>query len=421
MTKNKFNIIILSLLAFLIIGISASVYFTNKHEIQQSKETLSSLQSKVESDYLDKYYPKNITDKDIDTLKSELAHKKNDLISADYKIINDKITLLSQQIALKSQINSLFTQPVITGQTYTEKPLKEGITTDNINKIDVSKIPQDKFSDLLNKAKSSASSQLSIINQATSALDEASKKPTPDNIQKAQDLTDKLLDSQLKNLNQASIQRLKVKSATADKAYVMKKKLIALTFDDGPNPATTPLLLNELQKENVKVTFFSLGQNIQANPDIIKREAKEGNEIASHTWDHKDLTTLSPSQQLDEITGTQKLIKQLTGQDNHFFRPPYGSINNSALNVSDNAAILWSIDARDWARTSDVSGTVQAAVSAAHPGAIIIMHDIHLWSVQAVPQIIKTLKSQGYTFVTVSQLLQEENGAIQTHKVYSGW
>jgi len=421
MTKNKFNIIILSLLAFLIIGISASVYFTNKHEIQQSKETLSSLQSKVESDYLDKYYPKNITDKDIDTLKSELAHKKNDLISADYKIINDKITLLSQQIALKSQINSLFTQPVITGQTYTEKPLKEGITTDNINKIDVSKIPQDKFSDLLNKAKSSASSQLSIINQATSALDEASKKPTPDNIQKAQDLTDKLLDSQLKNLNQASIQRLKVKSATADKAYVMKKKLIALTFDDGPNPATTPLLLNELQKENVKVTFFSLGQNIQANPDIIKREAKEGNEIASHTWDHKDLTTLSPSQQLDEITGTQKLIKQLTGQDNHFFRPPYGSINNSALNVSDNAAILWSIDTRDWARTNDVSGTVQAAVSLAHPGAIIIMHDIHLWSVQAVPQIIKTLKSQGYTFVTVSQLLQEENGAIQTHKVYSGW
>ncbi|MCL2681669.1 MAG: polysaccharide deacetylase family protein [Streptococcaceae bacterium] len=421
MTKNKFNIIILSLLAFLIIGISASVYFTNKHEIQQSKETLSSLQSKVESDYLDKYYPKNITDKDIDTLKSELAHKKNDLISADYKIINDKITLLSQQIALKSQINSLFTQPVITGQTYTEKPLKEGITTDNINKIDVSKIPQDKFSDLLNKAKSSASSQLSIINQATSALDEASKKPTPDNIQKAQDLTDKLLDSQLKNLNQASIQRLKVKSATADKAYVMKKKLIALTFDDGPNPATTPLLLNELQKENVKVTFFSLGQNIQANPDIIKREAKEGNEIASHTWDHKDLTTLSPSQQLGEITGTQKLIKQLTGQDNHFFRPPYGSINNSALNVSDNAAILWSIDTRDWARTNDVSGTVQAAVSLAHPGAIIIMHDIHLWSVQAVPQIIKTLKSQGYTFVTVSQLLQEENGAIQTHKVYSGW
>ena len=197
------------------------------------------------------------------------------------------------------------------------------------------------------------------------------------------------------------------------------QKLIALTFDDGPNPNTTPQLLKTLSEAKVPVTFFALGQQAQRYPDIIKQEAEMGNEVASHTWDHKDLVTLSAEQQKEEIESASQLINKITGKDVTLFRPPYGSYNNSVLNQTDLSAVNWSVDTNDWRyRTS--APVVQNALTYAHDGAIILMHDIHPWSVEAVPQIIQSLKAQGYTFVTVSTLLEVRNGGAKAHQVYFG-
>lgn len=198
------------------------------------------------------------------------------------------------------------------------------------------------------------------------------------------------------------------------------KKLIALTFDDGPNPATTPTLLATLQRENVHVTFFALGQEAQANPSIIKQEAAMGNEVASHTWDHADLTTLSPAAQTQEIMSAHNLINQLTGQNVMLFRPPYGSYSKTTLSLTNLTAVCWSVDTNDWRYVNNTQAVVNNALSGAHDGAIILIHDIHYWSVAAVPQIIDSLKAQGYTFVTVSQLLQARDGGAKAQQVYFG-
>lgn len=196
------------------------------------------------------------------------------------------------------------------------------------------------------------------------------------------------------------------------------QKLIALTFDDGPNPATTPHLLDILKENNVKVTFFTLGQKVQLSPSIVKREAKEGHEVSSHTWDHKDLLTCSPKEQKEEIERASNLVGQISGQKQTLFRPPYGNFNKEILSLTNLSAINWSVDTNDWRYTSS-DPVVQNTLMYAHDGAIILLHDIHSWSVDAVPKIINELKKENYKFVTVSELLKKEGG-IKKKQVYYG-
>lgn len=197
------------------------------------------------------------------------------------------------------------------------------------------------------------------------------------------------------------------------------KKLIALTFDDGPNPNTTPQLLKILSDAQVPATFFALGKQAQACPQVIKEEADRGNEVASHTWDHKDLVTLSPDQQKQEIESANQLINKITGKNVTLFRPPYGSYNKSVLSQTNLSAVNWTVDTNDW-RYCTSAPVVQNVSTYAHDGAIILMHDIHQWSVDAVPQIIQNLKAQGYTFVTVSTLLTVQDGGAKAQQVYFG-
>ncbi len=219
---------------------------------------------------------------------------------------------------------------------------------------------------------------------------------------------------------QVLVERQKEAERIADeKNKLANQKLIALTFDDGPNPTTTPQLLKTLSAAKVPATFFALGSEAQQYPDIIKEESDLGNEVASHTWDHKDLVTLSPAQQKQEIESANQLINKITGKNVTLFRPPFGSYNNSVLCQTDLTAVNWSVDTNDWRyRTS--APVVQNVATYAHDGAIILMHDIHQWSVDAVPQIIQNLKAQGYTFVTVSTLLDIRNGGAKAQQVYFG-
>ena len=198
----------------------------------------------------------------------------------------------------------------------------------------------------------------------------------------------------------------KPKSAPAAPTPAAAGKTIALTFDDGPGPYTAQLL-DILDQHGAKATFFLIGSKVSAQADVLRRMHSRGHQLGNHSWSHPELPKLPVGQIAGEIDRTNDAIKQATGVTPAILRPPYGAVNSAVLEqlrLRGMSSILWSVDTRDWAdRNSDI--VCSRAVAGAHPGAIILMHDIHQTSVNAVPCILNALKQQGYSFVTVQGLL----------------
>ena len=183
-------------------------------------------------------------------------------------------------------------------------------------------------------------------------------------------------------------------------------KTIALTFDDGPGPYTAQLL-DILDQHGAKATFFLIGSKVSAQASVVRNIQARGHQLGNHSWSHPELPKLPIDQVAGEIDRTNDAIKQATGVKPTVMRPPYGAVNGAVLEqlrLRGMSSILWSVDTRDWAdRNSEI--VCSRAVAGAHPGAIILMHDIHQTSVNAVPCILNALKQQGYSFVTVQGLI----------------
>ncbi|QHU94198.1 polysaccharide deacetylase family protein [Candidatus Saccharibacteria bacterium oral taxon 488] len=182
-------------------------------------------------------------------------------------------------------------------------------------------------------------------------------------------------------------------------------KVIALTFDDGPGPYTAHLL-DILDQYGAKATFFLIGSKVSGQAGVVRSMHARGHQLGNHSWSHPELPKLPVGQIAGEIDRTNDAIKQATGVKPTILRPPYGAVNSAVLEqlrLRGMSSILWSVDTRDWAdRNSEI--ICSRAVAGAHPGAIILMHDIHQTSVGAVPCILSALKQQGYSFVTVQGL-----------------
>ncbi|MFF3753679.1 polysaccharide deacetylase family protein [Streptomyces sp. NPDC002018] len=206
-----------------------------------------------------------------------------------------------------------------------------------------------------------------------------------------------------------------VKTARVDCA---KARCIALTFDAGPSE-DTPRLLDTLQREKVPATFFLLGKNhVRAHPDVVRRMAREGHEIANHTWTHKRLTDLDADGIREELSRTQDAIEAITGRRPTLMRPPQGRTDDKVAEVSRDlglAQILWSATAKDYS-TTDSALIERRVLDQADRDGIILLHDIYAGTVPAVPGIIEKLKKRGYTLVTVPQLLAP--GHAEPGKVY---
>lgn len=185
-------------------------------------------------------------------------------------------------------------------------------------------------------------------------------------------------------------------------------KYIALTFDDGPSAAVTPKVLQALKDHNAKATFFMLGSQAEYYPGLVREVAKAGHEIGNHSGSHPDLSKADAAKIRDEIAGTTKTIKDAAGVDVNHFRPPYGAYNEGVIdymNETGQSIILWSVDSLDWKYRN--SETVrQTILQQASPGAIVLMHDIHPTTADALPDLLSALEQEGYEFVTVSQLLE---------------
>lgn len=203
---------------------------------------------------------------------------------------------------------------------------------------------------------------------------------------------------------------LKVKSDTLkysdyDLALVEKynnKKLLALTFDDGPSKYT-PQILDILQKENVKATFFVLGQNIINNEDIVLREYTDGHLIGIHSYEHVFFTKLKKEDILYQITTTNSMINEITNFSPIYIRVPYGSTNNrvnSILKEQNLENILWNVDSLDWSYKDSDKTTTQVFKNVTGND-IILMHDTFDSTVKATENIIKHYKENGYEFVTI--------------------
>jgi peptidoglycan/xylan/chitin deacetylase (PgdA/CDA1 family) len=188
--------------------------------------------------------------------------------------------------------------------------------------------------------------------------------------------------------------------------------VIAMTFDDGPSPVLTPRLLDILKQRNIKATFFVLGQLVQEHPEIIQRAVAEGHEIANHSWDHKALNKLGEGGLQHELADTSAAISKATGKPVTLMRPPYGATNprlNRAIEKEYGMkVILWSVDPLDW-RDRKPSVVEQRIVAGTKPGAIILSHDIHSTTIEAMPATLDALLAKGYKFVTVSELLALES------------
>lgn len=183
---------------------------------------------------------------------------------------------------------------------------------------------------------------------------------------------------------------------------------VALTFDDGPHPQHTPRLLDILAEARVRATFFVIGTMVRRYPDIVRRMVAEGHELGNHTWTHPTLTQYGDAGVLAEIDRTQDIVFQTVGHYPATFRPPYGAFSPRQSRMLHAARSLptvnWSVDPQDWRRPGPAV-VARRMVEGARPGAIILAHDIHAGTVNAVPAAIDGLQDLGLRCITLSELL----------------
>lgn len=228
------------------------------------------------------------------------------------------------------------------------------------------------------------------------------------------------------NLNYKEVLNLNESNGDITRDYediIIKKgndeeKVVALTFDDGPDEDFTPQVLDILKKNDVKATFFVVGEKVEYNSDLLKREFEEGHEIGNHTFTHINVAKRSYDEIYNEVNKTQAAIKKVIGIEPKLFRPPYRAISRNMCDIIKNKdmnIVLWSnLDPRDWSNPGVyyIVNTIETKVK---NGNIILLHDYNnlrnskSQTIQALDSIIPMLKEKGYKFVTVSQLIEHLN------------
>lgn len=183
---------------------------------------------------------------------------------------------------------------------------------------------------------------------------------------------------------------------------------VAMTFDDGPSAKLTPKLLDLLAAHHVKATFFLIGENAAENPELAAREEREGHEVANHSWSHPNLAKMSEDGVRSQLRRTDDAIKSAIGHSPTLMRPPYGSITAHEKKWINQEfgykIVLWDVDPLDWRRPG-AAAVCNRIVKNTRAGSIILAHDIHPGTIEAMPCVLKELEKKGFKFVTVSELI----------------
>lgn len=214
----------------------------------------------------------------------------------------------------------------------------------------------------------------------------------------------------------AEDQNIKEEIEVPERILDPNKPMIALTFDDGPGPYTDKLL-DILEKYDARATFFLTGTQVNKYPDEILRMYKMGCEIGNHTEQHKDLARLKKKAIKSQVSTTNKKIKKITGKDVGLVRPPYGSVNKLVKDSVKEPLIHWSIDSNDW-KKKDAKKITKYIKNHAKDGDIVLLHDIHKFTVKSMETVIPYLVKQGYQLVTVSEMAEMRDVKLKAGKVY---
>ena len=202
-----------------------------------------------------------------------------------------------------------------------------------------------------------------------------------------------------------------------------EKKMVALTFDDGPSNQNTNRILDVLEQNHARATFFVIGKRIADRTEVIARALSLGCEIGSHTWGHSDFTKYPKSALIDSLKKTDEAMVSNFNYHMTLFRPPDASINKDVENVSKDmgyAMILWSGSSHDWS-IKDADKVYRNTFSCAADGAIILYHDIYDFTADAIERVVPDLISQGYQLVTISELIAMDEKSVSPGERYGGW
>lgn len=194
------------------------------------------------------------------------------------------------------------------------------------------------------------------------------------------------------------------------------KPMIALTFDDGPSKYTAEIL-EVLKENNSKATFFVLGSEVNKYKDILNQMIEEGNEIGNHTYNHKDLTTVTDEELYKQIKGTDDLIYNASGYTPAIMRPPYGTSDDELNKKIPKPVIKWSIDTRDW-ESRNVEMITDTIFKNVKDGDIILMHDLYDSTAEAAKIVIPKLIEKGYQLVTISELSEYKGLSLTAGQQY---
>lgn len=193
-------------------------------------------------------------------------------------------------------------------------------------------------------------------------------------------------------------------------------KLVAFTFDDGPSKYTLDII-NILEEYNASATFFEVGYNIKAHPEITKEVFDRGFEVANHTTDHSKLTKLTEAKYLSKINDNNALFKELTGKDMPYLRPPYGSYNDKIKANAGVPIVTWSLDTRDW-ESRNKDKVIEMVMNNIKEGDIILFHDLYESTRDAVKELMPLLKEQGYQAVSVGELFKSKGITLEAGTSY---
>ena len=203
------------------------------------------------------------------------------------------------------------------------------------------------------------------------------------------------------------------------KAELTDRKMVALTFDDGPNPVHTNAILNILEKYDARATFFDLGYLVEKYPDVVKREAALGCEVASHSYDHSNFNKLTPAQITADVKRTDAAFQKALGKSPASFRPPYGNCNESVKGYIPLPIYLWSVDTLDWKNRNANSIVNEVKKFSNLDGKVILLHGIYSSTAEATAILVPYLQEQGYELVTVSELVAAKHGETpENSKIY---
>lgn len=219
------------------------------------------------------------------------------------------------------------------------------------------------------------------------------------------------------DLNNAEEMVKKEREPIRDKRLFNGKKLVALTFDDGPSYDKTKRLIDELDKRNARVSFFMLGEQAIKQEKLVKDIYIRGHTIGSHTYDHKQLTKLKMNEVIYEINYTNEIIKNITGEDVKYLRPPYGSYTKEMLDKINMSFILWNVDVEDW-KLKNSKKIFEYIVNNVNDGDIVLVHDIHDETIEGVLMAIDELQKRDFAFVSIDELSKFKNINVELHKAY---